>query len=57
MGKGIEWLHSYVTPNKVYCVYKAENEEAIKTQAEKSGFPANKISELSATIDPTTAED
>ncbi|MCW5516243.1 DUF4242 domain-containing protein [Muriicola sp. Z0-33] len=57
MGAGIQWMHSYVAQNKVYCVYKAENKEAIKTHAEKGGFPANKISELATTIDPTTAND
>ena len=57
MGEGIEWIHSYVTENKVYCVYKAENKEAIKTHADKGGFPANKISELSTTINPSTAKD
>lgn len=57
MGDGIQWMHSYVTENKVYCVYKAENKEAIKTHAKKGGFPANKISELATTIDPNTAKD
>ena len=57
MGGGIQWVHSYVTDNKVYCVYKAENKEAIKTHAKKGGFPANKISELATTIDPNTAKD
>jgi hypothetical protein len=57
MGPQIEWLHSYVTANKVYCLYKAENENLIKKHAEKAGFPANKISKLSAGIDPSTAED
>ena len=55
MGPHIQWLHSYVTENKVYCVYKAESKEAIKEHAEKGGFPANKISELATTIDPGTA--
>ncbi len=57
MGSGIEWVHSYVTENKVYCVYKAENKEAIKKHAENGGFPANKISELSTIIDPATGKD
>lgn len=56
MGPGIEWLHSYVTDNKVYCLYKAENMELIKSHAEQGGFPANYIVELSTTIDPTTAQ-
>ena len=55
MGTGIEWVHSYVTENKVYCVYKAENKEAIKEHAKKGGFPANNISELSTTINPSSA--
>jgi len=51
----IEWLHSYVTEDKVYCVYKALNKELLKEHAKKGGFPANKISELSTTIGPETA--
>ena len=57
MSPNIEWINSYVTNNKVYCVYRAENKEAIKEHAEKGGFPANKISELSTIIDPSTAKD
>ncbi|MDT0605673.1 DUF4242 domain-containing protein [Croceitalea rosinachiae] len=55
MGSGIEWLHSYVTDDKVYCVYKAENKELLRIHAEKGGFPANRISELSTEISPATA--
>ncbi len=55
MGTGIEWLHSYVTDDKVYCVYKAQNEEMIKEHAEKGGFPVNSIQELSTKIGPETA--
>ncbi len=51
----IEWLHSYVTEDKVYCVYKALNKELLKEHATKGGFPANKISELSTIISPETA--
>ncbi len=51
----IQWLHSYVTENKIYCVYRAENKEAIKEHAKKGGFPANSISELSTMISPETA--
>ena len=51
----IEWLHSYVTENKVYCVYKALNKDIIKQHAAKGGFPANNISELTTTISPKTA--
>lgn len=56
MGNGIEWLHSYVANNKVYCVYKAENEGLIRQHAEKGGFPVNAIQELSTKIGPATAE-
>lgn len=55
MGPRIEWLHSYVTEDKIYCVYKAESKEAIKEHAEKGGFPANSISEMATTISPKTA--
>ncbi|SFR34720.1 Protein of unknown function [Robiginitalea myxolifaciens] len=57
MGSGIEWLHSYVTDDKVICVYKAENEELLKEHAAKGGFPINNIRELSTVISPATAED
>jgi hypothetical protein len=52
----IEWLHSYVTGNNIYCVYKAENEEAIREHATKGGFPANEIIEVKNIISPATAE-
>jgi hypothetical protein len=55
MGPKIEWLHSYVTGDKIFCVYKAENEELIKEHAKKGGFPANKISEVASVISPATA--
>ena len=55
MGPKIEWLHSYVTGNKIYCVYKAENEELIREHAKKGGFPANKVSEVASIISPATA--
>jgi len=56
MGPDIQWVHSYVVDDKIYCVYISPNEEMIKEHAQKGGFPANKISEIRATIDPTTAE-
>jgi len=56
MESGIEWLHSYVTDNKVYCVYKAQSKELIREHAEKGGFPVNNISELSTTINPETGK-
>ena len=55
MGPDIQWLHSYVTGNKIYCVYRAKNEELIKEHAKKGGFPANKFSEVTNTISPATA--
>ncbi len=51
----VQWLESYVADNKTFCVYLAENEEAIRKHSELSGFPANKITEIRRTIDPTTA--
>jgi len=56
MGPKIQWLESYVTDDKVYCVYIAPDEASIKEHAEKGGFPANRISEIKAIIDPTMAE-
>ena len=53
--ENIEWMHSYVTEDKVYCVYKALNKELLKEHAKKGGFPANKISELATIISPKTA--
>ncbi len=57
MGPKIEWIQSYVTGNKIYCVYKAENEELIREHAKKGGFPANVITEISTVISPATAKD
>ena len=54
-GGGIEWLESYVTGDKVYCVYLARDEAIIRKHAEKGGFPANRIVEVRRMIDPTTA--
>ena len=56
MGPEIQWVHSYVTDDKIYCVYVAPNEEAIRTHAQQGGFPANRISRIRSLIDPTTAE-
>ena len=56
MGPIIEWQHSYVTGDKVYCVYKAKNKQLIEEHAKKGNFPANSISEVAATISPLTAE-
>ncbi len=57
MGPQIEWLQSYVTGNKIYCVYKAENEDLIREHAKKGGFPANVITEIGTIISPATAKD
>jgi hypothetical protein len=52
----VQWLHSYVTDDKIYCVYIAPNEEAVRQHAQQGGFPANRISTIRRIIDPTTAE-
>jgi hypothetical protein len=56
LGPQIQWLHSYVTDDKVYCIYWAPNEEIIKEHARRGGFPANRISAVRRMMDPTTAE-
>jgi len=56
MGPSIQWVQSYVTDNKIYCVYIAPNEEAVRRHAQLGGFPANSISQVRTMIDPTTAE-
>jgi hypothetical protein len=56
MGPEIQWVESYVTGDKVYCVYISPNEEMIREHAQQGGFPANRISEIKSVIDPTTAE-
>jgi len=55
MWPAIKWIHSYVTGDKVYCVYMAENEELLRIHGMKGGFPVNVIMEVAATISPTTA--
>ncbi len=57
LGPEIQWLQSYVTPDKLYCIYIAPNEELIREHAKQSGFPASKISQISRVIDPTTGEE
>ncbi len=57
IGPQIQWVHSYVTADKVYCVYIAANEGAICEHARQGGFPANRISEIAAIFDPATAEE
>ena len=56
LGPQIQWVQSYVTDDKIYCVYIAPNVDMVKQHAEQGGFPANRISEIRASIDPTTAE-
>jgi hypothetical protein len=56
MGPQIQWVHSYVTDNKIYCVYVAPNEAEVRKHAEQGGFPANVISRVHSVIEPTTAE-
>lgn len=56
MGPQIQWLQSYVTGDKIYCVYIAPNEAMVREHAKQGGFPANRVSEIASIIDPTTAE-
>lgn len=56
MGPQIQWVQSYVTGDKVYCIYIAPSEEMIREHAQQGGFPADRISEIKTVIDPTTAE-
>jgi predicted Rdx family selenoprotein len=56
MGPQIQWVQSYVTGDKIYCVYIAPDEAAVREHAKKGGFPANKVSRVRDVIDPTTAE-
>jgi len=56
LGPEIQWLQSFVTDNKIYCVYIAPNEEMVREHAGKGGFPANSVAQVRRVIDPTTAE-
>lgn len=56
MGPQIQWVHSYVTENKIYCIYNAPDEATVLEHAKQGGFPANCVSRVAAIIDPTTAE-
>ena len=56
LGPQIQWVESYVTEDKIYCVYIAPNEAMVREHAKQGGFPANRISEVKRIIDPTTAE-
>ncbi|MBA2687177.1 MAG: DUF4242 domain-containing protein [Gemmatimonadaceae bacterium] len=56
LGSDIQWVHSYVTGDQIHCIYRAPNEEMVREHARQGGFPADKVSEIRAIIDPTTAE-
>lgn len=56
MGAQIQWVQSYVSDNKIYCIYVAPDEDAVRKHAQQGGFPANRISRIRSVIDPTTAE-
>lgn len=56
LGPKIQWVHSYVTDNKIYCIYIAPDEQTVREHAQQGGFPANRVSEVRSVIDPTTAE-
>lgn len=56
LGPEIQWIHSYVTADKIYCIYRAPSEQLIREHAKQGGFPANKISEIATVIEPSTAE-
>ena len=56
LGPQVQWIHSYVTDDKIYCVYIAPNADLVREHATRGGFPANRVSEVRTVIDPTTAE-
>ena len=56
LGPQIQWLHSYVAEDKIYCVYIAPDEDTIRKHAQQGGFPANRVSRIQSIIDPTTSE-
>jgi hypothetical protein len=56
LGPQIQWVQSYVTDDKIYCIYIAPDEDTVRKHAEQGGFPANRISQIRSVIDPTTAE-
>lgn len=56
LGPDVQWVHSYVTGDKIYCVYNAASEELVREHAKRGGFPANSVARVITTIDPTTAE-
>ncbi|MCP3729825.1 DUF4242 domain-containing protein [Sphingomonas sp. MG17] len=56
LGPDIQWVHSYVTDDKIYCIYRAPDAALIRQHAEQAGFPANSVAQVRTVIDPTTAE-
>ena len=56
LGPKIQWLHSYVTDDRIYCIYQAENEALVREHAKQGGFPANRVSRVRSMIEPATAE-
>ena len=56
LGPSVQWVHSYVTDDKIYCVYIAPDENTVREHAKRGGFPANRVSQVRTMIDPTTAE-
>jgi hypothetical protein len=56
LGPEIQWVHSYVTGDKIYCIYNAANEQLVREHAKQGGFPANSVAQVTAIIDPTTSE-
>lgn len=56
LGPAVQWVHSYVTGDKIYCVYRAENEQLVREHARRGGFPADSVARVTTVIDPTTAE-
>jgi hypothetical protein len=56
LGPHVQWMHSYVSDDKIYCVYIAPNEELVREHAQRGGFPVNRVSRVTSMIDPTTAE-
>ncbi len=56
LGPDIQWVHSYVTDEQIHCIYRAPNEAMVREHARRGGFPADRVSEIKAMIDPTTAE-
>jgi hypothetical protein len=56
LGPDVQWVQSYVTGDKMYCIYRAANEELVREHARRGGFPANSVAQITTVIDPTTAE-